>query len=133
MTNRKDGWQPDRRLFNRIIMKKEDKPITVTRALRDGAVVFKDVDTYQRHIERVLNMVLTSRGIPQKYMSQKAAFKEYGRGVVESWIKFGLVKRIKDGEKNCKVRLSMTELEAAALTSNRCEWYDMNAKKTVNQ
>ena len=106
---------------------------SIRRALRDRVVIFNDIEEYQKHIERVLKIVLATAGTKETQISQNEAHKIYGRYVVNSWIDMGLVKKIKDGEGNCKVRLSMTELEAAALTSNRCEWYDMNAKKTVNQ
>ena len=57
------------------------------------------------------------------FVSQNEAYKIYGEMNVRNWVKWGKVDKIKDGAKNCKVRLSRLELEAASQASNRCEYF----------
>ena len=57
------------------------------------------------------------------FVSQKKAYETYGETNVKNWIKWGKVDKKKDGDKNCKVRLSRLELEAAAAAYNRCEYF----------
>lgn len=52
------------------------------------------------------------------YLSYRQACKTYGKGVVDKWIKIGVVGRCKDGDRNCKIRLAKLELDVAAKTSN---------------
>ena len=59
------------------------------------------------------------------YISQRQAYELYGEGNVKNWIKWGKVNRIKDGERNCAVRMSRVELESCAQVHNG-EWYDFN-------
>ena len=59
-------------------------------------------------------------GEEPKYISLREAGRKYGEVVVKEWIKAGVVKRNKDYGKgnNSKCRLSVLELEAAALKCN---------------
>lgn len=59
-------------------------------------------------------------GEEPKYISLREAGRKYGEVVVKEWIKAGVVKRNKDYGKgnNSKCRLSVLELEAAALMCN---------------
>jgi len=57
------------------------------------------------------------------FMSQKRAYEIYGEMNVRNWVRWGKVYKVKDGDKNCKIRLSRLELEAAAQASNRCEYF----------
>ena len=52
-------------------------------------------------------------------VSKSRAYKLYGEGQVDNWIRKGIVTQNKDGEKNSTVRIGLLELEAAAKTSNR--------------
>jgi len=65
-------------------------------------------------------------GVLPPFISQKKAYELYGEMNVRNWIKWGKVEKIKDGDKNCKVRLSRLELEAAAQAFSCCEWFDVN-------
>jgi len=53
------------------------------------------------------------------YLCKKEAGRIYGVEDLKNWIKKGLVKEIKDGENNSKVRLDRIQLEIVAATSNR--------------
>lgn len=59
-------------------------------------------------------------GEEQEFISLRQAGRKYGGEVVNGWIKSGAVKRNKDYGKgnNSKCRLSVLELEAAALKCN---------------
>ena len=66
---------------------------------------------------------LVSVGLLKPYVSLREAYRQYGEGTVDRWVKEGVIKKIKDGEGNSKVRISRVQLEAAAQTQNRAEWY----------
>lgn len=66
---------------------------------------------------------LVSAGLIKPYVSLREAYRLYGEGTVERWFREGVIKKIKDGEGNSKIRISRVQLEAAAETQNRAEWY----------
>lgn len=72
--------------------------------------------------------VLIDTGKLPAFISLNNAYKQYGEGVVDRWIKEGLVKPIKDGDKNCKVRIDRVQIESVAHTSNRASWYENHCK-----
>lgn len=53
------------------------------------------------------------------YICQNEAYRLYGEGIVRNWVKNGLIKRIKDGDRNSKVRYDKILLEELAFKSNR--------------
>lgn len=57
-------------------------------------------------------------------INQVDAFKLYGPGKVRSWIEWGLIKRIKDGENNSEVRFDSVKLKEVALTANRIAYFN---------
>lgn len=58
-------------------------------------------------------------GEEPKFISQRQAYKIYGEGNVDRWVRRGVVKRFKDSTKsNARVRYSVLELERAAYTIN---------------
>lgn len=66
---------------------------------------------------------LVSTGHIKPFVSLREAYRLCGEGTVNRWLKEGVIKKIKDGEGNSKVRISRVQLEAAAQTQNRAEWY----------
>jgi len=66
---------------------------------------------------------LVSVGLLTPYVSLRESYRKYGEGLVNQWIKDGMVTKIKDGEGNTKVRISRVQLEAVAQTQSRAEWY----------
>jgi hypothetical protein len=72
---------------------------------------------------------LVSTGVINPYMSMRECYRTYGAGMVNGWLRQGLIHKIKDGDDNTKVRISRVEIEAAARTSNRAEW-QINRFKT---
>jgi hypothetical protein len=76
-------------------------------------------------LKEVSDYVLTSykiaEGKEKAWISQRAAWRIYGKGNVDCWVRKGIVTRQKDGERNSGVRYERLELERAAKTSNRYE------------
>lgn len=72
---------------------------------------------------------LVSMGYIKPYMSLRQAYNAYGEGTVNRWIKEKLIKPIKDGEGNSKVRIDRVQIEAVAQTQNRAEWYVRQARE----
>jgi hypothetical protein len=62
-----------------------------------------------------------AEGKEKAWISQRAAWRIYGKSNVDCWLRKGIVSRQKDGERNSTVRYDRLELERAALTSNRYE------------
>jgi len=81
------------------------------------------VKTMQVIVETTTQAVLAKLGIVKPYISLNEAYKTYGEGTVDRWVRQGLIHKIKDGEGNSPVRISRIEIESAAQTSNRAEWY----------
>ena len=68
--------------------------------------------------------VLVSTGQLKPYMSLRQAYKLYGERNVERWRKEGLIKAVKDGDRNSKVRIDRLEIESVARTSNRASYFE---------
>lgn len=62
---------------------------------------------------------LVETGNLKPYLSKNEAYRFYGRGIVDRWIREGLIKQIKDGTESAKVRLSRMDLEILSKASNR--------------
>lgn len=73
-------------------------------------------------------VALAKVGKLKPYLKKAEAFRMYGQGVVERWIKEGLVTPIKDGNDSASWRLDRTELEAVAKTSNRHTYLTVNQR-----
>jgi 2-iminoacetate synthase ThiH len=54
---------------------------------------------------------LVQAGLTSRYLTQTSAYKQYGRKMVENWIKEGKIIAHKNGDKNSKVQLDRLELE----------------------
>lgn len=54
-----------------------------------------------------------------KYICQNEAYRLYGAGDVRNWVREGLITRIKDGDRNSKVRYNIELLEECARKNNR--------------
>ena len=68
--------------------------------------------------------VLVSTGQLKPYMSLRQAYKLYGERNVERWRREGLIKAVKDGDRNSKVRIDRLEIESVARTSNRASYFE---------
>jgi hypothetical protein len=64
---------------------------------------------------------LQAIGYDNTYMSERAAFKKYGKYTVKRWIIEGLVTPVQDGP-NAKKRIDQVEIEAVAKVSNRAAY-----------
>jgi len=89
--------------------------------LPESEVEFKK--TIQTVTELTTYAVLTKLGLLQPYLSLNEAYKMYGEGTVDRWVREGLIHKIKDGDGNSPVRINRVEIESVAQTSNRAEWY----------
>ena len=65
---------------------------------------------------------LESIGISKPFLKQREAFRLYGEGQVKRWIKEGLIKPIKDGNRTSSVRISRIQIETLAKTCNRASY-----------
>lgn len=72
---------------------------------------------------------LVSLGYLKPYVSLRESYRLYGEGTINRWLKEGVIKTIKDGEGNSKIRINRVQLEAAAQTQNRAEWYVRQARE----
>jgi hypothetical protein len=72
---------------------------------------------------------LVSLGYLKPYVSLRESYRLYGEGTINRWLKEGVIKKIKDGEGNSKIRINRVQLEAAAQTQNRAEWYVRQARE----
>jgi len=79
-------------------------------------------------IESVANTAavnaLCKAGVLKPYLSKSEAYRLYGRGKVDFWLKSKMVDYVKDGENSSSLRLDRVRLEAVAQTSNRSEYFD---------
>ena len=58
-------------------------------------------------------------GIVKPYLKLREAQRLYGQSAVNRWIRDGLIKVVKDGNRNSSVRISRIQLETVAMVSNR--------------
>ncbi len=61
--------------------------------------------------------------VSNPYMSKREAYAKYGRENVDRWIREGLIRQEKDGDKNHKIRINRMQIKAAAAASNRVSFY----------
>jgi len=66
---------------------------------------------------------LEQAGLIKPYLKLREANRMYGESIVRRWIQNGLVKVIKDGERNASVRISRIEIESVAKTANRASYF----------
>jgi hypothetical protein len=72
---------------------------------------------------------LSQTGAQKPYLSMAEACRQYGRRIVNRWIKEGLIsKGTKDGV-STKIRIDRLQLESAAKVSNRTSWFTHNDRK----
>jgi hypothetical protein len=77
--------------------------------------LLKEVSDY------VVSSYRIAAGEEKSWISQRKAWKMYGKNNVDCWLRRGIVTRQKDGQRNSTVRFDRLELERAAKTSNRYE------------
>ena len=78
----------------------------------------------QAVFEMGFNRCAVEAGLLKPYLSLSEAKRKYGPKVVQEWIDSDIIHVQKDGERNCKCRIKRSELELAAVTSNRSVWFD---------
>lgn len=74
---------------------------------------------------------LIESGKLNRYMSYNEATRPrnkggYGRGTVDRWVNEGLLPKIKDGKRNCKVRFDRLKLAELDAKANRASWFKFN-------
>ena len=74
--------------------------------------------------EMAAKKALIEVGQLKPYLTLREAQRIHGQSTVLRWIDEGLIKPIKDGDRNCRVRIDRIQLEAVARTSNRASWYN---------
>lgn len=71
---------------------------------------------------------LEQAGLMRPYMKQREAYRLYGESVVKRWIKEGLLKQIKDGNRTSTVRIDRMQIETLEMTSNRATYLSTNER-----
>lgn len=74
--------------------------------------------------EAGFNKCAETLGLIKPYISLNAAYKTYGRRIVDRWAEEGLITIIKDGTGTSKCRIKRDEIELVASMSNRTSWYE---------
>lgn len=77
------------------------------------------IDAAQLGAQKALEMA----GISSATIRLTEAYRQYGRHLVERWIREDLVHPMKDGERTSAVRISRTEIASVAMMSNREAYY----------
>jgi hypothetical protein len=80
-------------------------------------------DALKAASELAVSQTLMKLGLLKPYLSKAEAYKIYGRKQVDRWLREKLISKIKDGTNSSTIRLSRTELETIAATSNRMSWF----------
>ena len=83
----------------------------------------------EKGIELGTVATLARVGLIQPYMSYSEAVRVAGRGQIDRWVSEGLLEKIKDGERNSKVRFLRERVYVLLATSNRKSWFK-HRKKT---
>lgn len=68
-------------------------------------------------------------GKTKEYITKAEAYRRYGRGAVDGWVRTGVVSTHKDDGGNAHLRLSSIQLEIAAKTSNYGKFYKYSIQK----
>lgn len=66
---------------------------------------------------------LEMAGVTSSTIRLADAYRMYGRGQVDRWIREKVINPIKDGDKNTAVRISRTEIATAAQMANREQYF----------
>lgn len=85
----------------------------------------------EKGIELGTVATLTRVGLLQPYLSYTEACAIAGRGNIDRWVREGLLEKIKDGEKNCKVRFLRERVYVLLTTSNRKSWFKHRKKTEI--
>lgn len=74
-----------------------------------------------------MKKAMVETGVLKPYMSKNEAYRVYGRGIVDRWLREDLIKPIKDGA-CAKARLSRMDLEILSKCSNRRTYLSTNER-----
>jgi hypothetical protein len=77
----------------------------------------------KRIVEQTTTAVLEKLGLLANTIKLADAYRLWTRSAVDAWIRQGLLRKIKDGEKNSGVRLDRKRCEELAARSNRTAYY----------
>jgi hypothetical protein len=73
---------------------------------------------------------LQEMGLIKPYLKLREAYRLYGESIVKRWIQEGLIKPLKDGDRNASVRISRLEIDTVARTCNRANYLTTSERKT---
>lgn len=57
-------------------------------------------------------------------ISKAQAYRMYGKGTVDRWIRESLIKPEKDGTNSSKMRIDRLEIDRISKASNRASWFN---------
>ncbi|MEJ6980735.1 hypothetical protein WG906_09765 [Pedobacter sp. P351] len=82
-------------------------------------------------VELGTKSTLIELNILKPFLSKNEAYKKYGRGTVDRWIKEGNLKAIKDGTTSSSIRLDRITLEILSKASTRHTYLTSIERKEV--
>lgn len=77
------------------------------------------IDAAQIGAQKALELA----GLTSPTIRLSEAYRQYGRGQVDRWIREKVINPIKDGDRNTAVRINRTEIATAAQMANREQYF----------
>lgn len=82
------------------------------------------IEDRTNEISVAVHETLVQKGEAPAYVSVQKLKSIYGRKTVENWIKWNLIKPIRDGENTSKFRVNISEVILIAGVPHRCEYFE---------
>ncbi len=76
---------------------------------------------------------LVEMNILKPFLSKREAYKKYGRGTVDRWIREGNLKAVKDGSTSSSIRLDRMKLEVLSKASTRHTYLTLEERRQSKQ
>lgn len=76
-------------------------------------------------------IALKEAGLIKPYLKLRQAQRLYGAETVRRWIAEGLIKPIKDGDRNSSIRIDKIQIEAVAKTCNRATYLSTEERQNL--
>jgi len=85
------------------------------------------MDIISGAVQLGVETAMVQSGLLKPYLTQTAAYKTYGRGRVDTWIKEGRITAHKSGARNSKVELDRLALQALVKTDELIVYFKQAA------
>lgn len=81
------------------------------------------IENRTNEISVAVHETLVQKGEAPAFVSIQKLKSVYGRKTVENWIRWDLIKPIRDGENTSKFRINVSEVILIAGVPHRCEYF----------